>query len=191
MEMDVKDLLGRGEDSHVRVFEFLPHISASIDYFRLDDINQWMSLFTNKMDDDQVPAIIRSVEKDGFQYPIGIGTVNDWTQLKANGDPNVTLSIGNGHHRLMLGILAEVIRKYKITNVMSVKAVIEFSKPLVYFGNTWPMGSTRNETGYHDREYFQKFDLEFYPKKVVPHLDTIKEYINDMVFTNKKSLVTV
>jgi hypothetical protein len=189
--MDIQDLLGRGEDSHVRVSEFLPHISNSIDAFRLEDIDSWMSLFTRKMDDDQIPAIIRSVEKDGFQYPIGIGTVNDWTQLNANGNPTVSLSIGNGHHRLMLGILAEVIRKYKITNVMSVKAVTEFSKPLVYFGNTWPMGSTRNETGYHDREYYQDGDLEFYQKKVEPHLDTIKEYINDMVFTNKKSLVTV
>lgn len=184
---EITEMVASGDPIRLRVSEFIPKIQESIDGGRILDIDMWMSLFQNKMGDLQIPAIIRSVEREGFVYPIGIGTFNDFTQWNEDGGsfpdhPPIALSIGNGHHRFMLGVLASAIRKYKRPGILSIRAVTEFSKPLVVFGKTWPINSTRNEGLYQNHQNTEEDDGLFYTKKVWPNLNIVRDYLNEVVF---------
>lgn len=156
----------------------------------------WLQMFQYKMSHMQIAKIIRTVEKEGFLYPIGMYLVDDYADTGRD-----YLQIGNGHHRLMISIFAEVLKMNRIPGVMSIKAIKEFTNPCVVFNNTWPREGQTNEDdfryGIPIEDYSYGFNgsavSNFFVKEVEPRLPLVEKYIDEIAFadSNVKELQSV
>lgn len=84
-----------------KVSEIIQNVKSSADFGELEDVDDWYNMLKDKLSDNQVPELIRRIQRDGFTVPIYVNkSGNPYDDYFEDG-----WYLGNGHHRLCVAIL--------------------------------------------------------------------------------------